>query len=254
MLAKIADEIPQSDGFLFFDALQQRLHPAASRVARLAQETPASFVAFDLLAGGGRSTMALPQAERRLRLERLPGSVTQPLHLTPMTRWRRACRARKAAGARAKTRRGSRCGPSASARSGTATCRTGRFRQAAVFLCWRPDRPPQDCRYDQLEVTTNVTYGVTGVLRRNPLRCERSSVGSMARHVRRGNGRLGRRATTAPPPSCVRPVRSRSARRCRGRSARGRSPRRRFRCPGPGRISATGPAAALRRTRCSAAP
>ena len=71
---------------LDFDALQQRLHPAASRVARLAQETPAAFVAFDLLAAGGRSTMELPQAERRVRLERLLGSATPPLHLTPMTR------------------------------------------------------------------------------------------------------------------------------------------------------------------------
>jgi len=148
MLAKIADELPQQDGFLFepkwdgfraivfrngeeayiqsrdlrplnryfpeleralaeslpkgcvidgeivvvgargldFDALQQRLHPAASRVARLANETPASFVAFDLLAAGGRSTMELPQAERRVRLERLLGQISKPVYLTPMTR------------------------------------------------------------------------------------------------------------------------------------------------------------------------
>jgi ATP-dependent DNA ligase len=71
---------------LDFDALQQRLHPAASRVAKLAQATPASFVAFDLLAAGGRSTMQLPQAERRTRLERLLGSVLPPIHLTPVTR------------------------------------------------------------------------------------------------------------------------------------------------------------------------
>jgi ATP-dependent DNA ligase len=148
MLAKIADELPQADGFLFepkwdgfralvfhnadgiylqsrdrkplnryfpelekalaqtlpkgcvldgeivvmtkvgldFDALQQRVHPAASRVARLAKETPASFVAFDLLAAGGKSVMALPQAERRVRLERLLGQAKPPLHLTPVTR------------------------------------------------------------------------------------------------------------------------------------------------------------------------
>jgi ATP-dependent DNA ligase len=71
---------------LDFDALQQRIHPAASRVARLAEETPASFVAFDLLAAGGRSTMDLPQAERRTRLERLLASAKPPLHLTPVTR------------------------------------------------------------------------------------------------------------------------------------------------------------------------
>jgi ATP-dependent DNA ligase len=71
---------------LDFDALQQRIHPAASRIRKLAEETPARFVAFDLLAAGGRSTMDLPQAERRLRLERLIGSARPPLHLTPVTR------------------------------------------------------------------------------------------------------------------------------------------------------------------------
>ena len=71
---------------LDFDALQQRIHPAASRIARLAKETPAAFVAFDLLAAGGKSTMELPQSERRLRLERLLGKPRPPLHLTPVTR------------------------------------------------------------------------------------------------------------------------------------------------------------------------
>jgi ATP-dependent DNA ligase len=71
---------------LDFDALQQRIHPAASRIARLAKETPASFVAFDLLAAGGKSTMALPQSERRTRLERLLGKLHPAVHLTPVTR------------------------------------------------------------------------------------------------------------------------------------------------------------------------
>ena len=73
---------------LDFDALQQRLHPAASRVARLAAATPASFVAFDLLAAGGQSLMAASLAERRKALESLLGSATAPLHLTPATRER----------------------------------------------------------------------------------------------------------------------------------------------------------------------
>jgi ATP-dependent DNA ligase len=71
---------------LDFDALQQRIHPAPSRVARLSKETPAGFVAFDLLAAGGKSTMELPQSERRLRLERLLGKSRPPLYLTPVTR------------------------------------------------------------------------------------------------------------------------------------------------------------------------
>ncbi len=71
---------------LDFDALQLRLHPAASRVAKLAQASPSSFVAFDLLAAAGKSLMARPQSERRKALERLLGTVTPPVYLTPMTR------------------------------------------------------------------------------------------------------------------------------------------------------------------------
>ena len=70
---------------LDFDALQMRLHPAASRVAKLAKETPSSFVAFDLLASGGRDRMATPQRERRALLEKLFAKLDPPLHLTPMT-------------------------------------------------------------------------------------------------------------------------------------------------------------------------
>lgn len=71
---------------LDFDALQLRLHPAASRVARLAETTPASFVAFDLIAAGGRDLRAAPQRERRRLLERLLAGVTPPIYLTPVTR------------------------------------------------------------------------------------------------------------------------------------------------------------------------
>jgi len=71
---------------LDFDALQLRLHPAASRVARLAKESPAEFVAFDLLAADGRDLRADPQHHRRARLERLLANVGAPIHLTPMTR------------------------------------------------------------------------------------------------------------------------------------------------------------------------
>jgi ATP-dependent DNA ligase len=71
---------------LDFDALQLRLHPAASRVARLAKETPAAFVAFDLLAADGEDLRETGQAVRRSRLERLLAGVKAPVHLTPMTR------------------------------------------------------------------------------------------------------------------------------------------------------------------------
>lgn len=70
---------------LDFEALQLRIHPAASRVKLLAEQTPASFVAFDLLFADGESWMERPQTERRQRLERLFASTQPPLHLTPLT-------------------------------------------------------------------------------------------------------------------------------------------------------------------------
>jgi ATP-dependent DNA ligase len=71
---------------LDFDALQLRLHPAASRVNKLAAESPASFVAFDLLALGDEDLRARPQAERRALLERALAGASPPVHLTPATR------------------------------------------------------------------------------------------------------------------------------------------------------------------------
>jgi ATP-dependent DNA ligase len=77
--------IPTIDG-LDFDALQQRLHPAASRVAKLAKETPSAFVAFDLLAVDGRDIRDSPQHERRTRLERSLSTAARPIFVTPATR------------------------------------------------------------------------------------------------------------------------------------------------------------------------
>src|SRR5262245_18467228 len=71
---------------LDFDALQLRLHRAASRVAKLAKETPSSFVAFDVLEVAGRNLMDAPQAERRAALEKLLASVKPPVHVSPVTR------------------------------------------------------------------------------------------------------------------------------------------------------------------------
>jgi ATP-dependent DNA ligase len=71
---------------LDFDALQLRLHPAASRVAKLAAASPSSFVAFDLLAVDGENVMERAQTERRTLLERLCAPIKPPIHLTPMTR------------------------------------------------------------------------------------------------------------------------------------------------------------------------
>ncbi len=74
-----------TEGGLDFDALQQRLHPAESRVRRLAEETPSSFVAFDLLALGERDLTGEPFRERRLLLEGIVGGDLGRVHLTPTT-------------------------------------------------------------------------------------------------------------------------------------------------------------------------
>ena len=73
------------DGRLAFDALLQRIHPAESRVRLLAEQTPASFVAFDVLAVGDEDLRPQPQSERRRRLEELLGRARPPLYLTPVT-------------------------------------------------------------------------------------------------------------------------------------------------------------------------
>jgi len=70
---------------LEFDALSQRIHPAASRVALLAESTPASFVAFDLLCLGDRDLRERPYHRRRAELEKALAKAAPPIHLTPVT-------------------------------------------------------------------------------------------------------------------------------------------------------------------------
>jgi len=71
---------------LDFEALLLRIHPAASRVGQLAAETPASFVAFDLLSLGDRDLLEAPLQERRALLEVALAAARGPVHLTPATR------------------------------------------------------------------------------------------------------------------------------------------------------------------------
>jgi ATP-dependent DNA ligase len=68
-----------------FESLLRRLHPAASRVDRLSEETPASFIAFDVLAHGPRDVQELPFVERRRLLEELFSGAQPPLALTEVT-------------------------------------------------------------------------------------------------------------------------------------------------------------------------
>src|SRR5688572_21167091 len=220
------------DNGLNFDALQLRLHPAASRVAKLAAACPSSFVAFDLLAVDGASILSLPQQERRHRLERLLEKAAPPLYLTPTTRDRATAtdwlqrfegagldgviakpedatyQPGKRAMLKIKHARTAECVVAGFRwhKEGKGThvgslllglydakgtlhhvgvtssftmakrkelaqereplriervCEVkydhmqgDRFRHAATFVRWRADKPPADCRYDQLEVTT----------------------------------------------------------------------------------------------------
>ena len=83
-----AEIVIANDGALDFDALQLRLHPAASRIQKLSAEMPASVVFFDVLCVGDDSLLAAPFVERRALLQRLVnrGSPLPPLHVTPATR------------------------------------------------------------------------------------------------------------------------------------------------------------------------
>jgi ATP-dependent DNA ligase len=96
LVAAVQAELPQRcviDGEIViatgngldFDALQQRIHPAASRVTMLSEKTPASFIAFDLLALGGEDLSEKPFAERRAALVDALGSAGRSVHLTPAT-------------------------------------------------------------------------------------------------------------------------------------------------------------------------
>src|ERR687889_515084 len=103
MLAKAVTKVPTAEGMyyepkwdgfrcivfpngdrLHFEALLQRIHPAESRVRLLAEQTPASFVAFDLLAVGDESLLEVPFAQRRDRLQEVV-TGTESVHLTAIT-------------------------------------------------------------------------------------------------------------------------------------------------------------------------
>jgi ATP-dependent DNA ligase len=81
VIRRAEDQKPKLD----FELLGQRIHPAASRVNMLAEATPASFIAFDLLALGDENLMERPFAERRAKLEQALRNVKAPVHLTPVS-------------------------------------------------------------------------------------------------------------------------------------------------------------------------
>jgi ATP-dependent DNA ligase len=118
-----------------FDGLQNRLHPAESRVRKLAAETPATFVAFDLLALDGKMLLERPFEDRRAELERL---VAEPVSLTPCTtkakeaeRWLRSAEGVVAKELAAPYRPGERTGMVKIKRVRTIDC---------VAVGWRPGK------------------------------------------------------------------------------------------------------------------
>lgn len=97
LLSPLLEQLPQHavldgeiviahDGVLDFDALQMRLHPAASRVKKLSEVIPASIVFFDLLVENADDLSQRPFAERRARLEALGSRLSRPLFVTPATK------------------------------------------------------------------------------------------------------------------------------------------------------------------------
>ena len=97
LLAPLREQLPEHfifdgeivisrGGALDFDALQLRVHPAASRVTLLSQQTPASIVFFDVLSICGVNLVGAPFEQRRRELERALSNLREPLHLTPATR------------------------------------------------------------------------------------------------------------------------------------------------------------------------
>ena len=80
-----SEVVLMKDGTLDFDALQLRIHPAASRVKLLSEQIPTSIVFFDLLSEGQRDLRNLPFGKRRKMLESLLSSAEPPIHLTPST-------------------------------------------------------------------------------------------------------------------------------------------------------------------------
>jgi ATP-dependent DNA ligase len=128
--------IRDTAGNLEFDALQERIHPAQSRIELLSKEIPACYVAFDLLAEGDESLLEVPLAERRARLEALSGPAG--LELTPLTpdaeqaeRWLRSIEGVMAKQLDAPYQPGKRKGMAKVKRERTIDC---------VVMGWRPGK------------------------------------------------------------------------------------------------------------------
>src|ERR687886_571715 len=186
--------VPNGDR-LHFEALLQRIHPAESRVRLLAEQTPASFVAFDLLAIGDESLLEVPFAQRRARLQEVV-TATESGHLPAITqdadtaqRWFEEFEGAGLDGVVAKAAdlpyspdqrvmtkvkhvrtadcvvagfRWHKSGPIVGSLLLGLYDDTGTLQHTGQFLRWRPDRDARSCTYDQLDVP--VRYDLAEVL------------------------------------------------------------------------------------------
>src|SRR5207253_1244474 len=175
---------------LDFGALQQRVHPAESRVRMLSEATPAWFVAFDLLAEGAADLRQEPPGERRKRLEKLLKGVKKPIFLTPYTRdpkkadeWFEKFEGAGLDGVMAnpgrmpggvsRWSRGKGKDAEWVAVRPELVCEVTydkleageRFRHATGFLRWRTDKPPKKCGFDQ--IASAAQFDVRGIFRSN---------------------------------------------------------------------------------------
>src|SRR5438309_1951014 len=149
-----------TDRGLDFDALQMRIHPAASRVKKLAGEIPSSFVAFDLLALDDVDLRESPFAERRAQLEKIGEAFEPPIYVTPLTTdptvagdWFNRFEGAGLDGVVVKRKdlTWEPLRPELVCEVAYEHMQGERFRHAAHFQRWRPDRDPKSCTYDQLE-------------------------------------------------------------------------------------------------------
>ena len=190
-----------TDGGLDFEALLLRIHPAASRVKMLAAESPASFVAWDLLALGDEDLRETPQGERRARLEAVLGDVEPPVHLTPATQdratGRRLVRPVRGGGAGRRGREAARCARTSRAsgrcsRSSTSARPTASSRGSAGTRTVRARTSGRCCSglFDDEGVLHHV--GVTS-----------SFTWDKPRGARRGAGAVARASPRRPPVARV---------------------------------------------------
>src|SRR2546427_109935 len=151
----------ERDGALDFDAMQMRLHPAESRIRKLSAETPATFIAFDILLWDGQAIHGRPLAERRLELEKRAAAFTlspprtdRQTRLPAMVDAGRRGEGRMPGGqsrwSQGKDLEWVEVRPEIVCEVRYDKMEAERFRHGTRFLRFRPDKDPRECTWDQV--------------------------------------------------------------------------------------------------------